>query len=99
MVGEAGSTAVSLGDGPRVYVTGTVSLDAVQTPDILAEPDGAATLRSIVLHELAHLVGLSHVDDDRELMFPEARRGVTDFADGDRTGLATLGQGPCVPEL
>ncbi|CCG05831.1 matrixin family metalloprotease [Blastococcus saxobsidens] len=99
VVGEGGSTAVSLGDGPRVYVTGTVSLDAVQVPDILAEPDGAATLRSVVLHELAHLVGLSHVDDDRELMFPEARRGVTDFADGDRTGLATLGQGTCVPEL
>ncbi|MDK3255158.1 matrixin family metalloprotease [Blastococcus capsensis] len=99
VVGEAGSTAVSLGDGPRVYVTGTVSLDAVQAPDILAEPDGAATLRSVILHELAHLVGLSHVDDDRELMFPEARRGVADFADGDRTGLAVLGQGPCVPEL
>lgn len=82
-----------------MYVTGTVSLDAGQVPDVLTEPDGAATLRSVVLHELAHLVGLSHVDDDGELMFPEARRGFTDYADGDRTGLAALGPGPCVPDL
>ncbi|MGY1848095.1 matrixin family metalloprotease [Blastococcus sp. SYSU DS1021] len=99
VVGAAGSTAVSLGDGPRVYVTGTVSLDAGQAPRLLAEPGGAAAVRSVVLHELGHLVGLSHVDDDRELMYPEARRAVAEFADGDRTGLAALGRGPCVPEL
>ncbi|MGY2065918.1 matrixin family metalloprotease [Blastococcus sp. SYSU DS0619] len=99
VVGQAGSTAVSLGDGPRVYVTGTVSLDAGQAPEILATRDGVATVRSVVLHELGHLVGLAHVDDDRELMFPETRRAVTDFAGGDLTGLAALGQGPCVPEL
>ncbi|MGY1724895.1 matrixin family metalloprotease [Blastococcus sp. SYSU DS0533] len=99
VVGAAGSTAVSLGDGPRVYVTGTVTLDAGQAPELLAQPGGATALRSVVLHELGHLVGLSHVDDDRELMYPEARRTVTDFADGDRTGLSALGQGPCVPDL
>ncbi|MGY1916856.1 matrixin family metalloprotease [Blastococcus sp. SYSU DS0973] len=99
VIGAAGSTAVSLGDGPRVYVTGTVSLDAGQAPQVLGERDGAAILRSVVLHELGHLVGLSHVDDDRELMFPETRRAVTDFASGDLTGLAALGGGPCIPEL
>ncbi|MCZ2858826.1 matrixin family metalloprotease [Blastococcus sp. VKM Ac-2987] len=99
VVGQAGSTAVSLGDGPRVYVTGTVSLDAGQAPQILGARDGEATLRSVVLHELGHLVGLAHVDDDRELMFPETRRAVTDFSGGDLTGLAALGQGGCVPEL
>ena len=46
-----------------------------------------------------HAVGLAHVDDDRELMYPEARRTVTEFAAGDLTGLAALGRGPCVPEL
>ncbi|TYP86434.1 matrixin family metalloprotease [Blastococcus xanthinilyticus] len=99
VVGEAGSTAVFLDDGPRVYVTGTVSLDAGQLPAILAEPDGAASVRAVVLHELGHLVGLSHVDDDRELMYPEARRSFTAFAAGDLAGLAVLGDGPCVPEL
>ncbi|WP_100498022.1 matrixin family metalloprotease [Geodermatophilus chilensis] len=96
-VGQAGSLAVSLGDGPRVYVTGTVSLDADQFREITA--DSPATASGIVLHELAHLVGLDHVDDDSQLLYPETVRGVTDYAAGDLTGLARLGQGPCLPEL
>jgi Matrixin len=99
VVGQAGSLAVSLGEGPRVYVTGTVSLDAGQFPEILAQGDGAATASGIVLHELGHLVGLDHVPDESQLLYPETVRGVTDFADGDLTGLARLGQGACVPDL
>ena len=98
-VGQAGSVAVSLGDGPRVFVTGTVSLDAGRMPEILAFRDGAATARAIILHEMGHLVGLAHVDDGQQLMYPEARREVPDFAPGDLTGLAVLGSGPCVPDL
>lgn len=99
IVGEGGSVAVSLGDGPRVYITGTVSLDAGQFPEILETRGGGDTAAGIVLHELAHLVGLAHVDDDAQLMYPETRRGVTDFSAGDLTGLSRLGHGPCVPEL
>jgi hypothetical protein len=99
VVGRGGSTAVSLGDGPRVYVTGTVVLDADQFPDILGARDGAATAAGVVLHEFAHLVGLDHVDDESQLLHPETVPGVTDFADGDLTGLTRLGRGPCVPEL
>jgi hypothetical protein len=98
-VGQAGSVAVSLGEGPRVFVTGTVSLDAGRMPEILAVRDGVATARAIVLHELGHLAGLAHVEDARQLMYPEARREVPDFASGDLTGLALLGRGQCVPEL
>jgi hypothetical protein len=98
-VGQAGSVAVSLGDGPRVFVTGTVSLDAGRMPEILAFRDGPETARAIVLHELGHLVGLGHVDDAQQLMYPEARREVPDFSSGDLTGLSVLGSGPCVPEL
>ena len=99
IVGAAGSASVSLGDGPRVYVTGTVSLDATQLPGILAGKDGAAAVRAIVLHELGHLVGLAHVEDEDQLMYPEARAAVTDYAAGDLTGLAALGGGACVPDL
>jgi hypothetical protein len=98
-VGEAGSVAVSLGNGPRVYVTGTVSLDAGRLPEILEMRNGEATVRAIVLHELGHLVGLTHVDDRDQLMYPETRGQLTDFAAGDLTGLAALGRGTCVPEL
>jgi hypothetical protein len=98
-VGQAGSVAVSLGDGPRIFVTGTVSLDAGRLPEILAFRDGGETARAIVLHELGHLVGLAHVEDAEQLMYPEARREVPDFAAGDLTGLAVLARGPCVPEL
>jgi hypothetical protein len=98
-VGQAGSAAVSLGGGTQIFVTGTVSLDAGRMPEILGFRDGAETARGIVLHELGHLVGLAHVDDPEQLMYPEARREVADFAPGDLTGLAVLGSGPCVPEL
>jgi hypothetical protein len=98
-VGEAGSVAVSLGTGPRVFVTGTVSLDAGRMPEILALRHGEETARAIVMHELGHLAGLAHVDDRNQLMYPETSGQLTDFAAGDLTGLAALGRGACVPEL
>jgi len=99
IVGEGGSTAVSIGGGPEVFVTGTVSLDAGQFPQILHRRNGTAIARAIVMHELGHLVGLDHVDDDRELMYPTSQGDVLDFAAGDLTGLAALGTGYCVPQL
>jgi hypothetical protein len=99
IVGEGGSTAVSLGNGPQVLVTGTVSLDAGQFPQILDRRNGTAIARAIILHELGHLVGLGHVDDDQQLMYPKAQGTVLDFAAGDLTGLAAVGSGLCVPDL
>jgi hypothetical protein len=34
------------------------------------------------------------VDDETQLLHPETVPGVTDFADGDLTGLTRLGRGP-----
>jgi hypothetical protein len=99
IIGAAGSSWRSLGSGPRVYVTGAVSLDAAQLGDLLGRRDGLHEAQAVVLHELAHLVGLDHVDDPAQLMYPEAQDGVTDFGAGDLTGLAVLGSGPCVPTL
>jgi hypothetical protein len=99
VVGRAGSVAVEFWDSPRVYVSGIVSLDGGQFPEILAGYGGRETATAIVLHEFAHLVGLNHVDDPTQLMNPETVYGVTDFATGDLTGLARLGRGPCAPLL
>ncbi|WP_299959151.1 matrixin family metalloprotease [uncultured Modestobacter sp.] len=98
VAGQAGSLAVSLGDGPDVYVTGAVELDAAQFADILSRPGGQAVARAIVLHEFAHLVGLDHVDDPTQLMYPTTS-DVLGFAAGDLTGLSRLGSGACVPAL
>jgi hypothetical protein len=99
VVGLAGSTWRGRGSGPRVYLTGTISLDGPQLADVLELPDGRRIAVAIVEHELAHLVGLDHVDDPTQLMYPEAQDAVTDFGAGDLTGLAQLGSGPCAPTL
>ena len=56
---------------------------------------GPQRVRGVILHELGHLVGLDHVDDPRELMYPRPTVQGDDFADGDRRGLAALSRGPC----
>ncbi|WP_051515870.1 matrixin family metalloprotease [Candidatus Blastococcus massiliensis] len=99
VVGQAGSAAVSLGSGPRVYVTGSVALDAPQLAPVLDRRDGRAVVAAIVLHELGHLVGLAHVEDAGQLMYPKVQEELTDLAAGDLAGLARLGAGPCVPQL
>jgi len=55
-------------------------------------------VRAVIQHELAHLVGLAHIDRPAELMFPETSQQ-RDFGPGDLTGLATMGAGTCVPEI
>jgi hypothetical protein len=99
IAGQAGSAAVGLAGGPRVLVTGQMELDTHQLAEILNRPGGREIVLAILQHELAHLVGLDHVNDSSQLMHPQTSPGVPDFAAGDRTGLSILGRGPCVPDL
>lgn len=99
VAGLGGSTAISTGLGGRLtYVTGAVTLDAPAMERILARPGERsahlAEVRAIVLHELAHLVGLDHVDDPDELM-SHVNRGLLRFGAGDLRGLTEVGDGPC----
>ncbi len=99
VAGIAGSVHLSVTGSPRVYVTGSVELDAPQLSEHLYSGGGALLARAVIQHELGHLVGLDHVDDAGQLMYPETREGVTGFGSGDLNGLAALGGGPCVPQL
>lgn len=83
----------------RVAVSGQVILDAPQLAALAAHGADAVIMRAVVLHELAHVLGLGHVTDSSQLMYTTASTGVVDLADGDRAGLARLGRGPCAPDL
>ncbi len=54
-------------------------------------------LRATLLHELGHVMGLAHVGDPNQLMYPSQTASQFDFAAGDLAGLAILGSQPCGP--
>jgi hypothetical protein len=82
-------------DAQQHWVRGMVDLDGPQFRQILQTPDGWAHARAIVMHELAHLVGLAHVPVRSELMYSE-NIGQRTFGPGGREGLRRLGLGPCI---
>ena len=72
-----------------VYVSGWVAVD-VEDPN----PSGfelAGMQGPVLLHELAHVLGLGHAESDGNLMEPSGG-GVTSFGPGDLAGLAHLGR-------
>jgi hypothetical protein len=81
--------------GSRRYATGQVVLDADDIGVLLLDHHGKAEARAVMLHELGHLMGLDHVPDPHQLMYPELDPSTTDFGPGDRHGLAELGTGRC----
>ena len=98
IIGTGGSTHYSYGDGPKSFVTGSLELDAPQIGVELNGPDGAGYATAVILHELAHVMGLEHVDDPLQLMYPEI--GTPDgLAAGDLNGLQVLGTVPCRKDL
>ena len=98
VVGEAGPVAVRTPSGDTTYVSGVVMLDFAKMSTIGARGRYDVT-RGVVLHELGHLVGLGHVSDPVQIMYPQADALATDYALGDRAGLALLGRGPCQPDI
>lgn len=70
------------------YAYGNIALDG---PDLAERSD--ARVVAVIMHELAHALGLDHVDDRGELMHPAPVR--TKFGPGDLQGLAALGAVTC----
>ncbi len=93
VAGIAGSVVVER-DGVRRYLTGQVTLDVDSFSDLAERRDGEEVAAAITLHELAHLVGLDHVDDPAELMYA-VTTDQRDLGPGDREGLRRLGLGEC----
>ncbi len=93
IAGLGGGAAERGGLGRRYYVTGGVALDtdAFTTVEVT---NRRQTMEAIVLHEIAHVVGLGHVNEPTELM-ADTNNGQIDFGPGDREGLARLGSLPC----
>ena len=86
------------GDGPKSFVTGSLELDAPQITEDLGRSDGAAYATAVILHELGHVMGLEHVDDPAQLMYPEI--GTAEgLAAGDLNGLYELGHAQCRKDL
>lgn len=99
VAGLGGPTAVNeVGSDQLHLVTGLVILDAPDFGEILSRGDGRDIARGIVLHELAHLLGLGHVDDPDQLMYGAAS-DVTELQPGDLEGLARLAEQPCAEQL
>jgi predicted Zn-dependent protease len=46
------------------------------------------------MHELGHVLGLGHVQDPSQLMYP-AHHGQATYGPGDLAGLAAEGDGAC----
>lgn len=98
VAGIGGSQTLSSSGGRLVNVSGIVYLDAPAIAEMVWRPGGHDAAVAIVAHELTHVIGLGHVDSDRELMSAK-NSGQTTFGDGDRRGLARLADRPCQLEF
>lgn len=94
VAGVGGSVAVQDPSGAFRFITGGVTLDREVFDELMTSDDGRASARAILLHELAHMLGLAHVDDPDQLMNAD-NLGMLDFGPGDLAGLAEVGAVSC----
>lgn len=86
--GLGGST---VGLGGATY-SGTVRYNGRAVFDATAHMT-RAKWRTTILHEIGHVIGLGHVGDRQQIMFPTVTNGDAVYARGDLIGLDALGAG------
>jgi hypothetical protein len=74
------------------YVTGQVIINAARTDLVAGLGDRSTAVGATLIHELAHLLGLDHVDDPTQLMSVDPGSGPVVLGSGDRAGLERLGR-------
>jgi len=87
-------SAVELADGDRFA---WIVRDAFAIADVTNLPTLEA-VQGTFAHEIAHMVGLDHVQSRDELMFASPTRQFT-LGEGDKYGLWTIGARPCTSAL
>lgn len=75
----------SPGGAQMISASVTIDMDIANNPDW--SPFG---IGPVILHELGHAMGLDHLDDRNQLMYP-TNGGVTSYGTGDQRGLYLLG--------
>ena len=93
VAGRGGSSWIE-NNGRRTYISGQIVLERAWWNRTLTARRGEDVTRAVAMHELGHVLGLDHVDDNHEIMAPSGS-GTYEYGPGDRRGLARLGQGPC----
>ncbi len=99
----AGSTAGQGGSQWRYWKAGNrwklaatrgyVVIDAPQTASWSKGFGPGVTRGNLLLHELGHVMGLLHVTNSRQLMYPSLSTATRDgYAKGDRVGLKKMGR-------
>ena len=93
VLGYGGSSSYWAGSSDEAYVTGEVIFDTDLTG--LRPGFGPGLTRgNLALHELGHVVGLDHVQDRGQVMYPSISPSSPDgYAGGDLAGLTQLGAG------
>ena len=90
--GVAGVTVAVAIPGPKggSIVSGQLAVDAGHRLPPGFGP--GATEGEVFLHELAHAVGMGHVLDPTQVMYPQTTNSESQYGAGDRAGLAALGR-------
>lgn len=95
VTGLGGSSAVYGAYGDQRFLrSGVVIMDTEDLQALRERQGGDEITRAVIAHELGHVVGLAHVDDETELMH-DSNVSTVDWGPGDRAGLAIAGAGPC----